>query len=93
MGEGGPLLKVGPQFLRLWHVHIFARYNYRLLHAIKKGTVPCEAEKEFAFPRFDILMVYTLKAYSIRVADSKSLELRIEHTYTYISTPINIPSL
>jgi len=26
--------------------------------------VPCEAEKEFAFPRFDILMVYTLKAYN-----------------------------
>jgi hypothetical protein len=35
MGEGGPSLKVSPQFLRLWHVHIFARYNYRLLHAIK----------------------------------------------------------
>jgi len=26
--------------------------------------VPCEAEKEFAFPRFDILMVHSLKAYS-----------------------------
>jgi len=26
--------------------------------------VPCEAEKEFAFPRFDILMVCSLKAYS-----------------------------
>jgi len=38
MGKGGPSLKVGPQFLRLWHVHIFARYNYRLLHAIKTGT-------------------------------------------------------
>jgi len=35
MGEGGPSLKVGPQFLFLWDVHIFARYNYRLLHAIK----------------------------------------------------------
>jgi hypothetical protein len=38
MDEGGPLLKVSLQFLRLWHVHIFARYNYRLLHAIKTGT-------------------------------------------------------
>jgi hypothetical protein len=36
--------------------------------------VPCEAEKEFAFPRFDILMVYALKAYSNRaVPDSPSL--------------------
>jgi hypothetical protein len=35
MGEVGPSLKVSSQFLRLWHVHIFARYNYRLLHAIK----------------------------------------------------------
>jgi len=26
--------------------------------------VPCEAEKEFAFPHFDILMVHSLKAYS-----------------------------
>jgi hypothetical protein len=64
MGERGPSLKVSPQVLRLWHVHIFAHYNYRLLHAIKTGTVPCEAEKEFAFPCFDILMVYSLKAYS-----------------------------
>jgi hypothetical protein len=38
MGKGGPLLKIGLQFLRLWHVYIFARYNYRLLHAIKTGT-------------------------------------------------------
>ena len=29
--------------------------------------MPCEAEKEFAFPRFDILMVYTLKAYSTKL--------------------------
>ena len=26
--------------------------------------MPHEAEKEFAFPRFDILMVHSLKAYS-----------------------------
>jgi len=38
MGEGGPLRKVSPQFLRLWHMYIFARYNYTLLHAIKIGT-------------------------------------------------------
>jgi len=38
MGEGGPLLKVSLRLLRLWHVHIFTRYNYRLLHAIKIGT-------------------------------------------------------
>jgi hypothetical protein len=37
MGEGGPLLKVSPQFLCLWHMHIFARYNYRVLYAIKIG--------------------------------------------------------
>ena len=27
--------------------------------------MPCKAEKEFAFPRFDILMVHSLKAYNI----------------------------
>jgi hypothetical protein len=57
MGKGGPSLKVGLQFLRLWHVHIFARYKNRAL-------VPYKAEKEFAFPCFDISMVYSLKAYS-----------------------------
>jgi len=37
--------------------------------------VPCEAETEFAFPRFDILMVYTLKAYSTRPQPSRVLAL------------------
>jgi hypothetical protein len=28
--------------------------------------MPCEAEKEFALPCFDILIVHSLKAYSIQ---------------------------
>jgi len=47
-------------------VYTFARYNYRHLHAIKTGLVPYKAEKELAC--FDILMVYSLKAYSTSVA-------------------------
>jgi hypothetical protein len=83
MGEGGPSLKVSLQLLRLWHVHIFTRYNYRLLHAIKISTRAPQSQKGvrvFVFWHFDGSQPKSLPYYPPPNKRGKAINIATRHS-------------